>query len=312
MARSPGRRDTASASPELDALVTEAGGDAASDYESRTTQELVLGMNALDADVPAAVATAATEIAALVDDVVERLRVGGRLIYVGAGSSGLIAALDAAECESTFSTPPGTVVALVAGGATATAVEQTIAEDDEAAAVREIEALQAGSGDVVVGVSASGRTPYVVAALRAAAAAGALTACVVSVRDSQLAEIADHEIAVVVGPEFVAGSTRLRAGTAQKLVLNTISTVSMIRLGKTYGNLMVDVVATNEKLEARVRRIVAAATGADADRAGEALEAANGDARVAIVSLLASVSPDEARSRLMRAGGSIRLAVRAE
>src|SRR5919202_985577 len=228
-------------------------------------------MNRQDSSVPAAVDAARAQITAAIEEIVARLARGGRLIYVGAGSSGRIAALDAAECESTFSTEPGQVTALLAGGRSASPLAQEAAEDDSEA--------------------------------------GALVVCVVSVPDSELARLADHEIAVVVGPEFVAGSTRLKAGTAQKLVLNTISTVSMIRLGKTYGDLMVDVHATNEKLRERVRRIVRQATGASEVEADEALEAAQGSAKVAIVSLLAGIDADTARARLAEAGGSIRSAV---
>ncbi len=159
------------------------------------------------------------------------------------------------------------------------------------------------------GVSASGRTPYVAGALETAAAAEALTICVVSAPDSELARLTEHEILVVVGPEFVAGSTRLKAGTAQKLVLNTISTVAMIRLGKTFDDLMVDVRASNEKLEARARRIVTLSTGASAEQAGQALAEADGSAKVAIVSLLGGLDADSARSRLERAKGDIRTAL---
>src|ERR671933_1675 len=191
-------------------------------------------MNRQDSSVPAAVDAARAQITAAIEEIVARLARGGRLIYVGAGSSGRIAALDAAECESTFSTPPGQVVALLAGGLVAPPAEQEAAEDDAGAGARELEALDPTEADAVVGISASGRTPYVVGALRAAADAAALTVCVVSTPDSELARLAEYEIAVVVGPEFLAGSTRLQAGTAQKLVVNTISTVSMIRLGKTF------------------------------------------------------------------------------
>jgi N-acetylmuramic acid 6-phosphate etherase len=290
-------------------LVTEAGGDPAAGYESRETLELVQLVNEADATVPGAVAAAAPAIAAAVDAIAERLREGGRLIYVGAGSSGLLAALDAFECEATFSTPPGAVVALVAGGPSAPALAQAAAEDDRGAGARELLALEIGAGDAVVGVSASGTTPYVLAALDAAKRAGALTACVVAAPRSALGDLVEHEIAVVVGPEFLAGSTRLKAGTAQKLVLNTISTVSMIRLGKTYGNLMVDVAAANEKLAARVRRIVATASGASGEQVEEALAAADGDARVAIVSLLAGVDAAAARRRLDRSERSIAAAL---
>lgn len=294
---------------DLDDLTTEAGSDASTDFEMRTTIELVELMNAGDATVPDAVAAARTSIADTIDAIAARVREGGRLAYVGAGSSGRIAALDAYECESTFSTAPGAVIAVVAGGVDAPPLEQEAAEDDHEAGARDLSVLDVGPGDSVVGVSASGRTPYVLGAIAAASEAGALTACIVSVHDSELARLADHEIAVVVGPEFLAGSTRLKAGTAQKLALNTLSTLVMIRLGKTYGNLMVDVSATNEKLRARVRRIVRTATGASPEHVDVALEAANGDAKVAIVSLRAGVDAGEARARLADAGGSIRLAV---
>jgi N-acetylmuramic acid 6-phosphate etherase len=293
----------------LDGLATEAGGDAGADYDLRPTQELVERMADEDAVVPTAVKAAAVTIAELVDVVAARLRAGGRLVYVGAGSSGRIAALDASECESTFSTPPGTVVALVAGHPASSALEQEAAEDDAEAGAAAVSALNVGEADVVVGVSASGRTPYVLGAIDAASEAGAVTGCVVSVDGSELAASVEHAVVVVVGPEFLAGSTRLKAGTAQKLVLNTLSTLAMVRLGKTYGNLMVDVATTNDKLRARVRRIVETATGADAAEAEHALEDANGEAKVAIVALLASVSAAEARGRLAASRGSIRRAV---
>jgi N-acetylmuramic acid 6-phosphate etherase len=161
----------------------------------------------------------------------------------------------------------------------------------------------------VVGVSASGRTPYVIGALQAAAEAGALTVALTAARDSQLGALADHDLAVLVGPEVVSGSTRLKAGTAQKLVLNTISTVTMIRLGKTFGDLMVDVRASNEKLAARARRVVREAAGVSDEQAQEALAAAGGSAKVAVVALLADLDPDAARARLDRAGGDIQAAL---
>jgi N-acetylmuramic acid 6-phosphate etherase len=293
----------------FDALATEAADEPTADYDLGSTTELVGLMNAEDRTVPAAVAEATDQIVVVIEVIAESLRRGGRLIYVGAGSSGRIAALDAAECETTFAAPPGQVVALVAGGADASVLEQQAAEDDRAAGRRDVAGLDPRPEDVVVGISASGCTPYVVAALEAAVAVGAATACVVSVPESELEAVVEHPIVVVVGPEFLAGSTRLKAGTAQKLVLNMLSTISMIRLGKTYGNLMVDVVATNEKLRARVRRIVRTATGAPDDEIDAALAAADGDARVAIVSLLAEIGADEARARLDRAGQSIRQAV---
>ena len=290
-------------------LVTEAGGDPTAGYETRGTLELVELMNDVDSAVPAAVAAAAPAIAGVVDATAERLRNGGRLIYVGAGSSGMIAALDASECEATFSIPPGVVIALVAGGVGASALAQAEAEDDRERGARDLLALAVGRSDIVIGVSASGSTPYVLAALESCRSTGALTACVVAAPGSALGGLVEREVAVVVGPEFLAGSTRLKAGTAQKLVLNTISTISMIRLGKTYGNLMVDVAAANEKLAVRVRRIVATASGASRHQVDDALAAADGDARVAIVSLLAGVDAAAARRRLDHSDRSIAAAL---
>jgi N-acetylmuramic acid 6-phosphate etherase len=293
----------------LDELTTEAGSDPSAGYELRSTVDLVELMSDEDAIVSAAVRAASKPIAGVIDAAAAALERGGRLVYVGAGSSGRIAALDALECESTFSTPPGKVVALIAGGSHASALDQEAAEDDRDAARLDSARLGIEPDDVVVGVSASGRTPYVLAALEAASAVGSTTACVVSAPDSELERAVDHPIVVIVGPEFLAGSTRLKAGTAQKLVLNMISTISMIRLGKTLGNLMVDVAATNEKLRARVRRIVRAATDAAPEDVEAALEAADGNAKVAIVSLLAEVDAAEARRRLENASHSIRSAL---
>ena len=289
--------------------ITEATRADHADLDLRSSAELVSLMSAQDATVPWAVAGAGDEIAAAVDEIVDRMPRGGRLIYVGAGTSGRIAAVDAAECESTFSMPAERVVALVAGGTAASALEQEAAEDDADAGARELERLAPGPNDVVVGISASGRTPYVLGAVRAALDAGSLTVALVCAPGSELTALAGRSIEVVVGPELVAGSTRLKAGTAQKLVLNMLSTVSMIRLGKTYGNLMVDVAATNEKLRERVRAIVRVATGAEAGQADEALEAAGGSAKVAIVSLLAGVDAAAARERLASSHDNVRSAL---
>jgi N-acetylmuramic acid 6-phosphate etherase len=293
----------------FDELPTEAWNAASADLDLRDTTDLVALMTTEDATVPAAVERASAEIADAIDAVADRLVRGGRLIYVGAGTSGRLALVDAVECESTFAVPPGLVIALVAGGAESAATAQEHAEDDSAAGASEISAVEVGPLDAVVGLSASGRTPYVSGALGAARSAGALTVALVAVPESELGMLVDHEIAVVVGPEVIAGSTRLKAGTAQKLVLNMISTIAMVRLGKTYGNLMVDVVATNDKLRARVHRIVAQASGAGSEQVDEALAAAGGDAKVAIVSLLAVIDADEARRRLDDVNGVVRKAL---
>jgi N-acetylmuramic acid 6-phosphate etherase len=293
----------------FDELATEAWNAASADLDLKSTTDLVALMSSEDASVPLAVEAAGASIAEAINAIVSRLEAGGRLIYVGAGTSGRLALVDAVECESTFAAPPGLVVALVAGGATSAATAQEHAEDDDVAGAAEIAALDPGSLDAVVGLSASGRTPYVVGALDTARSAGALTVALVAVPGSELGRSAGHEIAVVVGPEVIAGSTRLKAGTAQKLVLNMISTIAMVRLGKTYGNLMVDVVATNDKLRARVQRIVVQATGAGRDSVDAALADSGGDAKVAIVALLSGVDVAEAQRRLAAAHGVVRKAL---
>ena len=302
------RRATPEAT-ELDRLVTEAWNAAGADLDRRSTAELVALMNEEDAAVPAAVGNATDAVATAIDAIVERLAAGGRLVYVGAGTSGRLAAVDASECEATFGVPQGLVVALVAGGAGHSAAIEQEAEDDRDGGSRAVRDIAVGEHDAVVGLSASGRTPFTCGAIAAAHAAGATTIAVVSASGSELGLLADHEILVPVGPEVIAGSTRLKAGTAQKLVLNMISTVAMVRLGKTYGNLMVDVVATNDKLRARVRRIVANATGETDDRVDAALAEADGDAKLAIVILVAGVDTDTARARLDAAGGVVRKAL---
>ena len=264
------------------------------DIDLRPTAELVRLINVEDGTVADAVGCANGQIAAAIDAIVERLAAGGRLVYVGAGTSGRIAAADAAECGPTFST---TLI-----NAVTTEVD---AEEDDA----ELAQVDVGAQDVVLGVSASGRTPYTIGAIERAQQAGALTIGFACVRNSELGDAADLAIEVDVGPEVIAGSTRMKAGTAQKLVLNTISTVAMVKLGKTFGNMMVDVQASNEKLRARARRAVAVATAAPEDEVAAAIAAAEGDTKVAIVSLLAGVDAETARSRLSAARGVIREAV---
>ena len=289
--------------------VTEQRSPAGADLDLRSTADLVALINAEDATVARAVAAAAGSLAAAIDAIVGRLEAGGRLVYVGAGSSGRLALVDAAECGPTFGVPDGLVTAIVAGGPYALAVAQEAAEDDASSGVADLAAASVSAADAVVGLSASGTTPYVVAALEAARSAGALTVAVTCVAGSPLGALAEHDVAVVVGPEVIAGSTRMKAGTAQKLVLNTISTVSMVRLGRTFGNLMVDVVASNEKLRARARRAIAQATGASDDDVNSALAAAGGDVKVAIVSILAETDAATARVRLEAAGGVVRRAL---
>ena len=289
--------------------VTETRGVDSADLDLRSTAELVALMNREDAHVPEAVARALDEIAALVDVVADRLARGGRLVYVGAGTSGRLAQIDAEECAATFGTSSSRVVAVMAGSNANSVFEREAAEDDAHMGAVAVEALGLRPEDVVVVVSASGSTPFALGAARAAGRAGVFTAAVVCAEGSELAALCDLEVAVVVGPEVLAGSTRLKAGTAQKLVLNTISTVAMVRLGKTYAGLMVDVVPANEKLRGRVKRIVGEATGAPEDAVDDALERASGDPKVAIVSLLAGVDTRDARERLEANGGRVREAI---
>ena len=269
------------------------------DLDLRSTLDLVRLINTEDRTVADAVAAAAPAIAVAIDAVVPRLERGGRLVYVGAGSSGRLAEADAAEAGPTFSTRQ-----IVAVTTTDAALE-----DDSAAGARDVAAAGVGSDDAVVAVSASGRTPYTLGALDEAARAGAFTVALVCANGSDVASRAEHEISVAVGPEVIAGSTRMKAGTAQKLVLNMLSTITMVRLGKTFGNLMVDVEPANEKLRARARRAVAVATGAPEREVDAAFAAADGDAKVAIVSLLAGVDAEAARARLEAAGGIVRSAL---
>jgi N-acetylmuramic acid 6-phosphate etherase len=280
--------------------VTETARPELADLDMRPTREIIRLLNDGDAFVPAAVADAGEALAAAIDAIAARLASGGRLIYVGAGTSGALAALDAAECGPTFGSPSGEVLAVVAEG--------EAGEDDSAAATTALLELALLPEDCVVAVSASGSTPFALAAIAAGRDAGALTVALTCVRGSAAGAAAEHDVAAVVGPEVLAGSTRLKAGTAQKLLLNTISTVTMIRLGRTYGGLMVGVAPDNAKLRERSRRNVVLASGAPEEQVDVALAAADGDARVALVSLLAGVDVDAARERLDAAGGSVRKA----
>jgi N-acetylmuramic acid 6-phosphate etherase len=282
----------------MDDPVTERRIEANSDLDLRGTRELVELINEADATVAAAVREAAAPLAEAVDAIVERLQRGGRLAYVGAGTSGRLAAVDAAECPSTFGIDAGRVVALVA--------DDEGDEDDAEAGSTVVQDAEVGPDDAVVALSASGRTPWVLGAVDRARVAGALTVGVACAPDAPLAAAVDLPVTVVVGPEVIAGSTRMKAGTAQKLVLNTISTIAMVRLGRTFGNLMVAVAALNEKQRDRARRTVELATGAPEADVDAALDAAGGDARVAIVSLLAGVDAADARDRLERSGGVVR------
>jgi N-acetylmuramic acid 6-phosphate etherase len=295
-------------SARLAGLGTEAVRPDLRDLDERSTADLVrLALDEHHA-VDAALEHAAPAIEAAVDAIAARMRRGGRLIYLGAGTPGRIGALDAAECPPTYGTDPDLVVAVVAGGAVGVVRSTEHSEGEGDAAVAALQELKISEVDSVVGITASGRTPYVVDGLRAARAVGALTVSVANNADAESSSVAEIAIETPTGPELVAGSTRLKAGTAQKIVLNALSTLVMVRLGKTFGNLMVDLALANEKLRDRGRRIVEAATGTSTDAASAALDAADGSVKVAIVMLLAGVSADDAAERLAD-GRSVREAL---
>ncbi|MGW6902869.1 N-acetylmuramic acid 6-phosphate etherase [Streptomyces sp. NPDC054940] len=295
---------------ELDSLTTEAFRPELAEIDQLPTLDIARLMNGEDASVPAAVASRLPQIAAAIDAIAERMGRGGRLVYAGAGTAGRLGVLDASECPPTFNTEPGQVVGIIAGGPEAMVTSVEGAEDSDALARADLDALPLTPADTVVGISASGRTPYAIGAVEHARAQGALTVGLSCNPDSALAAAAEHGIEVVVGPELLTGSTRLKAGTAQKLVLNMLSTITMIRLGKTYGNLMVDVRASNDKLRARSRRIVALATGAPDADIERALTEAGGEVKTAILILLAGVDGSTATGLLESADGHLRAALK--
>ncbi|MFD8304273.1 N-acetylmuramic acid 6-phosphate etherase [Streptomyces sp. NPDC059690] len=296
---------------ELESLTTEAFRPDLADIDRLPTLEIARLMNGEDATVPAAVAARLPAIAAAIDAIADRMARGGRLIYAGAGTAGRLGVLDASECPPTFDTDPEQVVGLIAGGPEAMVTSVEGAEDSAELARADLDALALGSADTVVGISASGRTPYAIAAVEHARRQNALTVGLACNAGSALAAAAEHGIEIVVGPELLTGSTRLKAGTAQKLVLNMLSTITMIRLGKTYGNLMVDVRASNEKLRARSRRIVALATGAPDEAIERALAATDGEVKNAILTLLADVDGPTAARLLEESNGHLRAALAA-
>lgn len=295
-------------STSLDALPTEGARQELADLDTWSTSQLVDLFVADHDAVTRALASVASQLATVADLVATQLARGGRLIYAGAGTGGRLAALDAAEIGPSYGLS-GRVVAAFAGGVDAMLEGREFYEDDAGQGAQDVRALAPTSDDVVVGISASGRTPYVVGAIEAARTAGAPTVALVCATATPLARLAEVAIEVDTGAEIISGSTRLKAGDAQKAVLNLLSTIAMVRLGRTYGNLMVDVVADNAKLRRRALRAVVQATDADDDAAARALDAADGDAKAAIVALLADVPPTRAIELLAAAQGRIRVAL---
>jgi N-acetylmuramic acid 6-phosphate etherase len=287
-------------------LTTEARNPASERIDTLSPLEIARLMNAEDAQVPQAVGREAEAIAQAMEVIAERLRKGGRLVYLGAGTSGRLGVLDASECPPTFSTPPEMVVGLIAGGYSALTRAVEGAEDHPEQAVEDLKQIGLMAGDVLVGIATSGRTPYVIGGLRYAREIGAYAIGLACNDGSALAEVADLMITPIVGPEIISGSTRLKAGTATKLVLNLLTTGAMVLLGKTYGNLMVDLKATNTKLVQRTRRMVASLTGLSEDAAELKLVECGGELKTAVVAQRRGVSAAEARVLLEKAGGQLR------
>ncbi len=293
----------------LSVLETEKANPASADIDRMTPLEIVRVINAEDAKVAQAVEQVSPDIARAIEEIAARLRRGGRLIYFGAGTSGRLGALDASECPPTFNISPETVVASIAGGPQALDQAHEDQEDSAVAGQADADRLEIEGADAVVGITASGRTPYVRGALAWARERGALTIGLACNAQAPLEQEVDIMIAPLVGPEVISGSTRLKAGTAQKMVLNMLSTGTMILLGKTFGNLMVDVQATNYKLQRRALSIVRQATGLDEEAANSLLEASAGEVKTAILSARANIPPEEARVRLAVHGNILRAAL---
>src|SRR5215470_416622 len=293
----------------LDHLTTEARNPASEDLDGLSALEIVQLINSEDARVAAAVALEADVIAQAIDVIAERIGRGGRLVYFGAGTSGRLGVLDAVECPPTFNTHPSQVVGVIAGGYSALTTAVEGAEDRPELAVEDMKSIRLTDGDVVCGIATSGRTPYVMGGLEYAQSIGAYAIGLSCNRDSAIATRSDICITPVVGPEVVSGSTRMKAGTATKMVLNIMTTGAMIRLGKTYGNLMVDLRATNTKLADRARRIVRAVTNLSDHESERLLREAGGEVKTAIVAHKTGYSSAEARQLLLKSHGHLRKAL---
>jgi N-acetylmuramic acid 6-phosphate etherase len=295
---------------ELAGLTTEGRNPNSAALDTLSTMELLTLINHEDQTVPDSVAQALPAIAQAVEMIVAAFKAGGRLLYVGAGTSGRLGVLDASEVPPTFGVDPGLIQAVIAGGKEAVFQAVENCEDDAACGGADLENQTIGSRDVVVGIAASGRTPYVIGALQAAKRHGAETIALVCNQEAKLSKIADLCITVVVGPEVLTGSTRMKAGTAQKLVLNMLSTAAMIKMGKVYQNLMVDLRPSNLKLVDRALNIIATVTGVDRETAGRLLKAAGYNVKTAIVMAEGNISKDEAVELLDSCQGWVREAIR--
>ena len=292
-------------------LTTEKINSATADIDLRPTEEIIRMINEEDKKVAFAVERAIPEIARAADAIAENLRAGGRLIYIGAGTSGRLGVLDASECPPTYGTDPGTVVGIIAGGDGALRTAAEGAEDDGEAGVRALVGLDISARDTVVGISASGSARFVIEALRKARAVGARTVAICNAQSDGMRAVADIYILADVGPEAITGSTRMKAGTSQKMILNALSTAAMVRLGKTYRNLMVDICPGNVKLRDRAVRIVSAAAEIGEADAREYIDRAGGSVKTALVMAISGADADRARAALAENGGVARRAIAA-
>lgn len=294
---------------DLSRLTTETRNPESMDLDEMTPQELVELMNREDRHVVDAVREVTPEIAKAVEFATETLKREGRIFYIGAGTSGRLGVLDAAECPPTFGVSPDRVIGLIAGGESAFLKAVEGAEDSKELCRRELEKYHVCDKDLVIGLAASGRTPYVIYGLRFAKSIGCRTIAIACNTDSEIGQEADVKIEAVTGPEVLTGSTRLKAGTAQKMILNMISTGAMVGIGKVYQNLMIDVQKTNEKLEVRAQNITMEATGCDREEAVRMLEKAEGNVKTAIIMILLACDKKEAEQRLLKADGKVRTAL---
>lgn len=290
-------------------LLTERSNPASREIDSLPTEQMLRVINAEDAGIAEAVALEVPSIARAVDGIVAALRAGGRLFYIGAGTSGRLGVLDASECPPTFNVPPDMVTGVIAGGAAALSRATEASEDNPSLGAADLLAAGFRNRDVLAGIAASGRTPYVLGAIAEANRQGALTIGISCAPDSELTRAAKIAIAPVTGPEVIAGSTRMKAGTATKLVLNMLTTGAFIRMGYVYGNLMVNVEPKNEKLRDRARRILSEATGMSYEEAGTRLIAAGNRVQTALVMSLTGADRESADLRLLRANGNVREAI---
>lgn len=294
----------------IENLLTETRNPETIDIDQLSTLEIVTKINKEDRTIPEVVSNTLIQVAQAVDWIVECIQKGGRLIYLGAGTSGRLGMLDASECPPTYGTSPELVQGIIAGGQLAISQAVEGAEDSITLSVEDLQSRNVTALDIIVGIAASGRTPYVTSGLLYAKSLGCKTVAITCSPNSEMERIADTTICALVGPEVIMGSTRMKAGTAQKLILNMLTTATMIRIGKVYSNLMVDVRATNYKLVERAKRIVALATGADMSKVESILKEADGSAKVAIIAILNNTSIDEARKVLESSNGIVAKALK--